>query len=329
MKFLRRTSSESIPSSWASCSTIISIRWVASGPARAAGRVRGHLVGEDAAGGELQVRDLVTARDHEARERRDERRQQREVGAEVADRGALEADDRAVALGADLHVVDLVAPVDRGAHVLRARLGPLDRAADLARDPRRDDLLGEVRDLHAEAAADVGRDHADPVLAHLQLARHEEADQVRVLAREVQRELVAAVVGDAHARLDRGAGRAVVDDPPLDDDLGLGPRLVHVAAADRPLVDLVGPELRVDERGAVLERLLGVDDHGQRVVVDEHLLGRVDDRVLVLADHDGDALADVLDLVLGQRPVLGGLDLDARRHPRHRQRRRRDRGRRP
>ena len=80
---------------------------------------------------------------------------------------------------------------------------------------------------------------------------------------------------------------------------------VHVAAADRPLVDLVGPELRVDERGAVLERLLGVDDHRQRVVVDEHLLGGVDHGVLVLADHDGDALADVLDLVLGQRPVLG------------------------
>ena len=31
MKFLRRTSSESIPSSAASCSTITSIRWVASG----------------------------------------------------------------------------------------------------------------------------------------------------------------------------------------------------------------------------------------------------------------------------------------------------------
>ena len=31
MKFFRRSSSGSMPSSWASCSTITSIRWVASG----------------------------------------------------------------------------------------------------------------------------------------------------------------------------------------------------------------------------------------------------------------------------------------------------------
>ena len=67
------------------------------------------------------------------------------------------------------------------------------------------------------------------------------------------------------------------------------------------------------------ERLLGIDDHGQRVVLDEHLLGGVDDAVLVVADDDRDALADVLDLALGQRPVLGRLDLHARRHPGHRQ----------
>ncbi len=53
------------------------------GPAGAAGGVGGHLVGEHALGGELEVRDLVTAADHEARERRDERRQHREEGAEV------------------------------------------------------------------------------------------------------------------------------------------------------------------------------------------------------------------------------------------------------
>ena len=52
-----------------------------------------------------------------------------------------------------------------------------------------------------------------------------------------------------------------------------------------------------------------------------HLLGGVDDGVLVVADDDRDGLADVLDLALGERPVLGRLDLDARRDPGHRQRR--------
>jgi hypothetical protein len=76
----------------------------------------------------------------------------------------------------------------------------------------------------------------------------------------------------------------------------------------------------VHERRAGLQRRLGVDDHGQRVVLDEHLLGRVDHAVLAVADDDRDPLAHVLDRVAGERPVLGPLDLDAGRHPGHGQR---------
>ena len=65
------------------------------------------------------------------------------------------------------------------------------------------------------------------------------------------------------------------------------------------------PNCVVDERRAVLERRLGVDDDRQRVVLDEDVLGGVDDRVAVLADDDRDGVADVLDLALGERPVLG------------------------
>jgi hypothetical protein len=178
-----------------------------------------------------------------------------------------------------------------------------------------------VHDLHAEAAADVRRDDADLVLGDPELAGHEEADQVRVLAREVHGELAGAEVRHAGARLDRRAGRAVVDDPALHHHVGVTPGGVHVAAGDRPLVRLVGPELLVHERRAVLERLLGVDHHGQRVVLDEHLFGRVDDAVLVAADHDRDGLADALDDALGERPRLRCLDLHPRRDPDHRERR--------
>ncbi len=83
----------------------------------------------------------------------------------------------------------------------------------------------------------------------------------------------------------------------------------HAASMSPPPIDHSCVELVPNSSWTsgepVLERLLGVDDHGQRVVLDEHLLGGVDDRVLVLADDDGDALADVLDLALGERPVLG------------------------
>ena len=59
-------------------------------------------------------------------------------------------------------------------------------------------------------------------------------------------------------------------------------------------MDLVGAELLVDERRA-LERLLGIGDDRQRLVLDDHVLGGVDDRVAILAEHDRDRVADVVD----------------------------------
>ena len=113
---------------------------------------------------------------------------------------------------------------------------------------------------------------------------------------------------------------AVVDDPLLDDDVGLGDRGIDVAAAHRPLVRLVRAERLVDE-DLVLQRLLHVDDDRQRLVLDAHGLRRVDDVVLVLADDHRDGVADVVDLAARERPAHGRLDLDAGRRPRHRQRR--------
>jgi hypothetical protein len=110
----------------------------------------------------------------------------------------------------------------------------------------------------------------------------------------------------------------VVDDARLGQHLGASERRLDVASRQRPLEHLVGAELLVDDRSAVLERLLGIDDRRQRVVVHDHLLGRVDHAVLVAAEHDRDRLADVAHLVASQRPVVGHAHLDPRRYPHHR-----------
>jgi hypothetical protein len=144
---------------------------------------------------------------------------------------------------------------------------------------------------------------------------------MRDLGRAPERELALAPLGEEAARLDRRARRAVVDDPLLDDHVGVAEGGLDVPTAERPLEHRVGAELVVDDRRAVLERLLGVDDDGQRVIVDDDLAGRVDDGVLVGAEHDGHRLADVADLVAGQRPVVGDPHLDARREEDHRRRR--------
>ena len=110
----------------------------------------------------------------------------------------------------------------------------------------------------------------------------------------------------------------MVDDALLDHHIGVPEGRLDVAARQRPLEHLVRAELLVDDRGAVLERLLGVDHHRQRVVLDHDLLGRVDHSVLVPADHHRDRLADVADLAASQRPVVGHEHVDPRRDPHHR-----------
>ena len=110
----------------------------------------------------------------------------------------------------------------------------------------------------------------------------------------------------------------MVDDAPLDDHVGLGKSGVEVAAAKRPVADLVGPELLVDQRSAG-DRRLGVGHDRQRVVLDDHVLGGVDDRVAVGADDQRNGVAHVLDRVLGEHPMVRGVDLDSRRDPGHRQ----------
>lgn len=229
----------------------------------------------------------------------------------------MDRGDLAVAGRADADVVDLVAAVDGHLHVLAARRRPLHGPLELARDVGAQRLFAVDVELGAEAAAHLGRDDPEAVLGDPEHAGKLEAHEMGDLRRGPQRDRTGAEVGHHAARLDRRSGRAVVDDAPLDDDVGLGERLVDVPAAQRPVVDLVGAELLVDERRAVLERGLGVDHHRQRLVVDEHVFRGVDHRVLVLADDDGHGVADVADLPAGQRPVLGRLHLDPGRDPGH------------
>ncbi len=227
--------------------------------------------------------------------------------------------DRAVLLDAHSRVGDLVAALVGDRHVLAPRLDPLDRALELARAPGREDLLAVDLQLRAEAAPDLGRDHAHALLAHPEQDREEQAHEVRYLGRAPERQRAGPIVGQHSARLDWRARRAVVDEPPLDDHVCLGEACLEVASRQRPLVHLVGPELLVHVRRAG-EGRLWVDHDRQRLVLDQNLLGRVDDRVAVLAEHDGDRIPHVLDGLPRERPVLGVVDLHARRHPRQWQR---------
>jgi hypothetical protein len=73
--------------------------------------------------------------------------------------------------------------------------------------------------------------------------------------------------------------------------------------AERPGVALVARRLVVDLRRAGLQRVGGIHDRGQHLVVDLDHLGRVLRLVRGLRDHQRDVVADVAHLALGQHPV--------------------------
>ncbi len=284
-------------------------------PAGAADGVRAHLVREDAGDLDVDRRPLVAAAHHGEPERRDERREQHHVGAQVGDDVGLAAGDRAVALRAERDRVDLIAAVMARGHVLGAGLGPLDRAPEPLGEREHERLLAVNLELRPEAAAHVRSHHAELVLRDTQHPAEDEAGDVGDLRRGVEGQAFAAGLGDRAARLDRRARGAVVDEALGDRDVGLRERRVDVPAGHPPFMGLVGAEALPHERRAVLERGLGVDDDRLGVVFDDHLLGGVNRGTAARRHDHGDRVAHVLYLAALERPVVGLADLDPGRVP--------------
>ena len=136
----------------------------------------------------------------------------RRVGAVVVPEHHVEAEQPAVVVEADLDVVDLAALVGRGDEVLAPVLGELHGAAERAGRQRHQHLLGpRVVDLHAEAAADVGRDHVDLAEVEAELDRDRRPDAGGGLGRgpHLQAADVGVPAGDGAAALHRHAGAAL------------------------------------------------------------------------------------------------------------------------
>ena len=238
--------------------------------------------------------------------------------AVVGEHVHLDAQDLAVLRRGDLAAHVVVAGEPGGHQVLRAVLHPLHRATGDDRAHDRAHVARVDRHLVAEAPADVGRDHLDLVLGQ---AGHEcvhRAVGVWGLRVRPQRELARDLVhvGDGAARLHRCRVRAGVEHVLRHDDVGRGEHGVRGGGiAGFPVVDVVvGLALLVvaDHRGTGVEGLLGVDDRGQRLVLDLDELERVTSRIAVVGDDERHLLALEPHLVGGEH----GLCVVAeRRHP--------------
>src|SRR5207245_9324163 len=120
----------------------------------------------------------------------------RHVRADVGERAYAEPDEPAVGVERQLGVGNVVARVLVGGNRLAPLAHPLDRAAELARGPQHQAVLGVLPALGPERAADVAGDDADPMLGDLQDGGRERgADAVRGLGGGVWAgALLAAVV---------------------------------------------------------------------------------------------------------------------------------------
>jgi hypothetical protein len=90
------------------------------------------------------------------------------IRTDVADRLGAQRQHAALSVETELGIDDLVEAVAGGAQVLHTVAGPFDRAAELARRRANEDLFRVERALATEAAADIGRDHTQPVTGQIE-----------------------------------------------------------------------------------------------------------------------------------------------------------------
>ena len=125
---------------------------------------------------------------------------------------AAHAEQAAVVVEGDLEVPILVALLDGGEKMLAPVLDPFDRPPQQQARGGERHLLRIHHELGAEAAADVGRHHAQLVLVEPQQHHQEGAHLVGELRRRPQGEpvLVAVVGGERAAPLDRMRAAAML-----------------------------------------------------------------------------------------------------------------------
>ena len=174
---------------------------------------------------------------------------------------------------------DVIAAVGVAQEGFAAVAHPFHRPPHPLGGPQRHHLLRIDENLGAEAAAHVGRDHAQFVLGR---QPHEGGDDqarhMRVLAGGPQGEAVAAgiVVADRGTRLHGVGHQPVVDDVEPGHVLGrLEGGLDRAGVAQVPLIDGVGGRHLVNLRRALVLRLGGIGDRRQHLVIANDLLGGI------------------------------------------------------
>ena len=143
-------------------------------------------------------------------------------------------------------------------------------------------------------------------------------EDVRDLRRRPHGQLLAGRVDDHGAGLHERRDQPLLAEPPPDDDrirvvlrrgdrVAGAPARAGLAGVEHPVRAGIGAQVRVQQCGALGERLLHVEHRRQVVVVDDDELGGVARGGGVTGDHDCDPVTGEVHGVDGQRRRLRGL----------------------
>ncbi len=229
-----------------------------------------------------------------------------QIGADGGDRLHPHPQEGPVLVERELGFGDVVTGLGVAEKGFRAGRHPFDRPPHELRRQQHQRHLVVDRRLHAEAAADIARDHADPALRYFQDRCQLGAVGVHALQRRVDgvAAVGSVVVANAAARLHGRGGDPVDHEAVLDDVIGprkrgLGRSLVAEQLNKADIVGTVVPHPRRAPGG----RLCGRRHRRQRLVVDRDPLGGVGGVVIRIRHHEGDIVADPAHPVPGQRRV--------------------------
>ena len=232
------------------------------------------------------------------------RREIAQIAAERRKRVDLHRDDAAVAVETHAGMGIVIARLCVGQEGIGSGCRPAHRPSQQLRGPdNRRHFDGEIS-LHAETAADVGRNDANLVFRNMQRVDGQPAAQiVRLLRRGIKRIAVGrgVVFAQIGARLQRIGGEPAVAQPQLDDLGGAGHRgvgLLPVAALD--VEDDVGAESLMHQRRRAARPPRANRRRPAAVRNRRDGLGGVLGRKAALGHDCGDDVADVAYLVAGE-----------------------------
>ena len=264
-----------------------------------------HGIGDDTNNIGVDGAEIINACQHlGAGTGRDEGRESVQIGAHIRPILRAQRKELAILIQGQFAGGDIVTPMCVGLEGFRALRRPFHRALQLAGGEAGQHMFGIQKQLHAEAAADIGCDHAEVIFRQVEDAAGEELPhQPGTLGIGVQRPFVAAGIIICHRRAGFHAGDhdAVIHDRQARDMGGLGEKRIGlVLVADMPIKAGIIRRARPNLRLTRLGRTGKIGGGGQDLIIHLNRFRGVARGLRRFRHHKGNRVTNMAHHAFGQ-----------------------------